>query len=76
MRRSVAQVEQPSTHRPWGRWEGRGARLSGRAAARPSDKEEALDDVSDLGVRPKLIPVERKHDEAGRQQQGAGENQA
>jgi hypothetical protein len=39
--RPAAQIEQPSTHRPWGRWEGRGARLSGRAAARPSDKEEA-----------------------------------
>jgi hypothetical protein len=31
---------------------------------------------SDLGVGPKLIPMESKHDEAGGQQQGAGENQA
>jgi hypothetical protein len=63
----LRKFEQPSTHRPWGRWEGRGARLSGRAAARPSDKEETWDDASDLGVCPKLIPMESKHDEAGDQ---------
>ena len=48
----LRKFEQPSTHRPWGRWEGRGARLSGRAAARPSDKELNLG----RRLRSRLLP--------------------